>query len=77
MTYRALVTFTDLQDGNYKYSEGDTYPRAGYDPPVIRVAELLSNKNRRGMPVIESVEDSTGAEKPKRRKRKTEDIIEE
>lgn len=51
--YKIIIDkFTDLQDGYYKYKKGDTYPREGYDPDDVRVAQLLSNKNRQGVPII-------------------------
>ena len=66
--YRVIESFTDLQDNNYVYYVGDTFPRDGVEVGVERVAELASDKNRLGVPLIEEV-----AEKPKRtRKQKAE-----
>lgn len=53
--YRAIVTFTDLQDGDYKYVPGDEYPRHGLQPSKDRIEELLTDKNRRHKPMIEEV----------------------
>ena len=53
--YKALTTFTDLQDNNYKYQAGDTFPRKGLKVSDTRIKELLSDKNRRNKPVIEEI----------------------
>ena len=62
--YRVVHKFYDLKDNNHAYSVGDTFPHNGVD--AERIAELASDKNRLGVPLIEEI-----AEKPKRaRKRK-------
>lgn len=67
--YRVIKSFTDLQDNNYAYYVGNTFPRNGVEAGAERVAELASDKNRLGVPLIEEV-----AEKPKRtRKKKSEE----
>lgn len=53
MEYRVIKKFTDLQDGNHVYNVGDVYPREGYTPSEKRIAELASDKNRQGVPLIE------------------------
>ena len=53
--YKVKVLFTDLQDGNYKYMAGTEYPRKGYSPSAERIAELASDKNKRGIPLIEEI----------------------
>ena len=67
--YKVIKSFTDLQDNNYAYYVGDTFPRNGVEAGAERVAELSSDKNLQGVPLIEEV-----AEKPKRtRKKKSEE----
>ena len=67
--YRVIKSFTDLQDNNYAYYVGDTFPHNGVEVDAKRVAELASDKNRLGVPLIEEI-----AEKPKRtRKKKSEE----
>lgn len=67
--YRVIKSFTDLQDNNYAYCVGDTFPRNGVDVGAERVAELASDNNLQGVPLIEEV-----VEKPKRtRKKKSEE----
>lgn len=63
--YKVIKSFTDLQDNNYAYYVGDTFPRNGVDVDAERVAELESDKNRLGVPLIEEV-----TEKPKRTRNK-------
>ena len=67
--YKVIKYFTDLQDNNYAYYVGDTFPRNGIEVGAERIAELSSDKNLQGVPLIEEV-----AEKPKRtRKKKSEE----
>lgn len=67
--YKVIKSFTDLQDNNYAYYVGDTFPRNGVEAGAERVAELSSDKNLQGVPLIEEI-----AEKPKRtRTRKKKD----
>ena len=66
--YKVIKSFTDLQDNNYAYYVGDTFPHNGVEVDADRVAELASDKNRLGVPLIEEI-----VEKPKRvRKKKYE-----
>lgn len=67
--YKVIKYFTDLQDNNYAYYVGDTFPRNGVEAGAERLAELSSDKNLQGVPLIEEV-----VEKPKRtRKKKSEE----
>lgn len=50
---KVIKKFTDLQDGNHVYNVGDVYPREGYAPSEERIAELASDKNKQGVPLIE------------------------
>lgn len=81
MMYTVIKHFTDLQDGNYKYKEGDVYPREGYTPSDERIAELASRSNRQRVILIQAneivetsaVEESEEKPKRKSRKKKTEE----
>ena len=66
--YRVIKSFIDLQDNNYAYFVGDTFPHNGVDVGAERIAELASDKNRLGVPLIEEV-----AGKPKRTRKKKEE----
>ena len=63
--YKVIKSFTDLQDNNYAYYVGDTFPHNGVEVCAERIAELASDKNRLGVPLIEEI-----AEKPKRTRNK-------
>ena len=66
--YNVIESFTDLQDNNYVYYVGDTFPRDGVEVDAERIAELASDKNRLGVPLIEEI-----AEKPKRTRKKKDE----
>ena len=66
--YRVMKYFTDLQDNNYAYYVGDTFPRNGVEVGAKRIAELSSDKNLQGVPLIEEV-----VEKPKRTRKKKDE----
>ena len=66
--YKVIKSFTDLQDNNYAYYVGDTFPHDGVEVDSERIAELASDKNRLGVPLIEEI-----AEKPKRTRKKKEE----
>ena len=64
--YRVIKHFVDLQDDNYKYDVGDTYPRKGLNVLQSRINELASNKNRQGVPLIDEIPEKV--EEPKKKK---------
>ena len=65
--YKVIKKFRDMQDGFHAYSVGDTFPHDGVEVDAERIAELASDKNRLGVPLIEEI-------KPKRtRKKKSEE----
>ena len=67
--YKVIKSFTDLQDNNHAYYVGDTFPHNGVEVGAERIAELSSDTNLQGVPLIEEV-----AENPKRtRKNKSEE----
>lgn len=55
MTYIATEYFEDMTDKRHKYKAGDVFPRKGLSVSEARLAELSSDGNRRGRPVIASV----------------------
>ena len=55
--YRVIKYFTDLQDNNHEYNVGDIYPNNKKKVSAIRIKELSTDKNRRGVPLIEKVEE--------------------
>lgn len=54
--YKVIKSFTDLQDNNHLYKEGDTYPRKGFDVLPSRIKELSTTANRRGEILIKDTE---------------------
>lgn len=66
--YKVIKSFYDLKDNNHVYSVGDTFPHNGVDVDAERIAELASDKNMQGVPLIEEI-----AEKPKRTRKKKEE----
>lgn len=56
--YKVIRYFTDLTDNSHAYNVGDSFPRRGVTVSDERIAELSSNKNKRGTPLIEEVADS-------------------
>ena len=61
MAYKVIKLFTDLQDNDYLYNVGDTFPRKGISVTEERIAELSGSDNKQHTPLIEKVE-------PKRKK---------
>ena len=57
--YKVIKYFTDLQDNNYAYYVGDTFPHNGVEVSDERIAELASDKNLQGVPLIEEIEEKT------------------
>lgn len=62
--YKVIKSFTDLQDNNFLYKEGDTFPREGFDVLPSRIKELSTTANRRGEILIKEIEDEP---KPKKK----------
>ena len=63
--YKVIKFFTDLQDNEYPYNAGDTFPRSGVSVANERLAELVSSDNRQGTPLIK-LEKPT-ARKPRKK----------
>lgn len=55
--YRVIKYFTDLQDNNHEYNVEDIYPHNKKKVSASRIKELSTDKNRRGVPLIEKVEE--------------------
>lgn len=54
--YKVIKYFTDLQDNNYAYNVGDTFPHEGLIVTEARLKELSGSRNKQGVPLIEEVE---------------------
>ena len=66
--YRVIKAFVDLQDNNYKYDVGDTYPRKGLNVLQSRINELASNKNLQKTPLIEEIPEKVEESKKEKKK---------
>ena len=67
--YKVIVMFTDLKDGNHKYEVGDIYPREGYKPSLVRINELSTKENKRGMALIEEITEEEPKKEVKAKKK--------
>lgn len=65
--YEVIRFFTDLRDYDHAYNVGDEFPRQGVTVSEERLAELSSNRNRQGRPLIRAVEDPEN-QKPEEQK---------
>lgn len=57
---QVITKFVDLKDKKHTYEAGDIYPREGLKVNEKRIKELSSDKNKRGIPLIEKVEKEDG-----------------
>lgn len=69
--YKVIVAFTDLQDNEHAYKVGDTFPRLGAEASDKRLAELSTEHNKQGKPLIVRVPEEEKSEvAPKSRVKK-------
>ena len=59
MAYKVLSYFEDLLDDGHKYRPGDEFPRNGMKVSQRRIDELSSDKNLRGVKLIEAEAQAT------------------
>lgn len=71
--YKVIKHFIDLQDNNYKYDVGDTYPRKGLNVLQSRINELASDKNLQKTPLIEEIPEKAEETKKKKSVKKADD----
>ena len=67
--FRVIKHFTDMQDNNFAYEIGDTFPRKGMSVLPSRIRELASDENRQGCPLIEEIPDVE--DKPEKKTKST------
>lgn len=79
--YKVVVQFQDLQDDRHLYRVGDIFPRPDFSVSDSRLAELSSEANRRGIKLIEKIEETpetgTAEEDTTKKRRKTKKKLEE
>jgi hypothetical protein len=66
MAYKVIKYFTDMQDNDFEYNEGDVYPRKDLSVLPSRIKELSTTQNRRKEILIVEILDE---EKPKKEKK--------
>jgi hypothetical protein len=66
MSYKVIKYFTDMQDNDFEYNEGDIFPREDLKVLPSRIKELSTTQNRRKEILIVEVPDE---EKPKKEKK--------
>lgn len=67
--------FTDAQDKEYAYHEGDKYPREGLSVSEERINNLMSGNNFQKVSLIKKVDDSTPKVEKKDIKADKKDVI--
>lgn len=72
--YKVVKFFTDLQDNKHPYNVGDVFPREGVEVSEDRLKELSTDKNKRGVVLIEEIVEEIPTEEAETTK---EDIPEE
>ena len=60
--YKVICYFTDLQDNDYPYYEGDIFPHDGLTVSEERLEELSSNNNKQRKPLIKEVKEEKSDE---------------
>ena len=56
--YKVIRYFTDLQDNDYPYNEGDIFPRDGMTVTKERIDELSSANNKQLRPLIQKEKEN-------------------
>lgn len=62
--YKVIKFFTDLKDHDHVYRVGDIFPRKGLTVSEERLKELSTDQNKRGIPLIEVVEEAEAEAEP-------------
>lgn len=70
--YKVIKHFTDMQDNNFAYNVGDEFPRKNFSVLPSRIRELATDKNRRGVPLIEEIPEVEEKTKKKKSAEKTD-----
>ena len=71
--FKVVKRFYDLKDNNHAYYEGDIYPHNKSKVSEKRIAELSSNKNKMGVPLIAEIPEKPSKKATKKAVEKTEE----
>ncbi len=74
MKYKVIRYFTDAQDNEYAYREGDTYPREGLNVSEQRIKDLLSGNNFQRVALIAPDLQTKDAKKEVEEPKKEEEV---
>ena len=70
--FKVVKRFYDLKDNNHAYYEGDIYPHNKVKVSEKRIAELSSNKNKMGVPLIVEIPEKPSKKANKKAVEETE-----
>lgn len=70
MAYKVIRFFTDLQDNDHPYYEGDIFPREGLSVSDERIKELSGRNNLQKTQLIKKVREKESEAKNTKRGRK-------
>lgn len=71
--FKVVKRFYDLKDNNHCYYVGDAFPHDGKKVSDKRIAELSSNKNKMGVPLIEEIPEKPSKKATKKAVEETEE----
>lgn len=69
--FKVVKKFYDLKDNNHAYSVGDIFPHSKAKVSEKRIAELSSNKNKMGVPLIVEIPEKPSKKATKKAVEKT------
>lgn len=71
--FKVVKKFYDLKDNNHCYYVGDKFPHDGKKVSEKRIAELSSDKNKLGTPLIEEIPEKPSKKATKKAVEETEE----
>jgi hypothetical protein len=71
--FKVVKRFYDLKDNNHAYYEGDIFPHNKVKVSEKRIAELSSNKNKMGVPLIVEIPEKPSKKANKKAVEETEE----
>jgi hypothetical protein len=71
--FKVVKRFYDLKDNNHAYYKGDIFPHNKVKVSEKRIAELSSNKNKMGVPLIVEIPEKPSKKATKKTVEETEE----
>lgn len=75
MKYEVIRYFTDAQDKEHAYHEGDIYPRDGLNPSEQRIKDLMSGNNFQKIGLIKPLKEKPGRKAEPKKEVKSEEVV--